>query len=909
MLLFFFFFLLCGVNRAYKWYHGSKGQSKVLLTRVSARQRKRASRARKGMKKKQSPPKRRIQQESSSPVEISQEENLIVSHAADPDNLTNSLESPNIINNPSSQRSKKNVREDQHGNSSLTNKPSPVQVSQDPIVNDGVGDANFLSPLRGGGVSKPPENQCVNIDTSAQNLSLDDTLVISQEDSLEHYGDLAKPIPAGPISLQTDREPDHIGASLNVESQASPLFSRRRIQKHASDWRKKMPKSRHFRVGDTLQLAQRLFTSPSTRELAPRYLPEFPKLIEAVIQLTSQANHSKDDAKSSEQVVKNVRNLVRLRSKKKVKKIPAVVQQIKKRASLRQAATYSGMAYGQLQQVIRGRQGQGTKGKLVTEDDKKNIREFFIRSDVTMQMPVKRYSDIFFLRFPKEQVYEMYKNYQVDNAYRLLAMSTLWKYLPTWVKANKHIPNQECLCVYCLNWGLILRALMTALVKGVSRKTVGVFRSTFCPPVVDKAVRETVSPSIPLPKVRRSQLVIKSRTGTQKRYASDSDSVTDDLSPSYLDIQDFSPKCIFGQCTRCKNCIRLKQHLLESNVGLELGRVVVWRQWQNKYKELPSGKVVRTDFVREIITGSLSRLLNILYTKTQLMARHLFHFSRQASQFELCKEKLYPGAVLMVMDFAMNMTHQPYEEPQTGMWHRKQSTIHPVVCFFKCGTCGRHNVKHEIIFITEDKKHDAKAVAVFQAEAVRILKENNVPVQRIIQFTDNCSSQYKCYLSFSLISKEAIPFERHYFGQQHGKGPADAAIGNLKKSVDLAVRSGRADIHRGVDLFMYCFDNLTHPYNRNTCTENVRTFHFIAGIDRSETIEAATIPGTLKIHCVYNTGQDNIVKTRESSCFCRSCFDGKLEECVDEVLLTYDTIMKWNIEGIKGSTAVEMANN
>jgi len=61
---------------------------------------------------------------------------------------------------------------------------------------------------------------------------------------------------------------------------------------------------------------------------------------------------------------------------------------------------------------------------------------------------------------------------------------------------------------------------------------------------------------------------------------------------------------------------------------------------------------------------------------------------------------------------------------------------------------------------------------------------------------------------------------------------------------------------------------------------NNRTYLCVNNISRDKTVESlSTIRGTLKIHCVRNTGQDGIVEVRRHSCLCDVCLNGNGGEC------------------------------
>lgn len=100
----------------------------------------------------------------------------------------------------------------------------------------------------------------------------------------------------------------------------------------------------------------------------------------------------------------------------------------------------------------------------------------------------------------------------------------------------------------------------------------------------------------------------------------------------------------------------------------------------------------------------------------------------------------------MVLDFAENYSTKHQDELQSAHWAPNQITIHPIVCNYqdKC---------HEMVFMSDDQKHDGYFVDHCIAKATDQLKETyGVKFENIIQFTVGCSSQYKSKVLFFHIS-------------------------------------------------------------------------------------------------------------------------------------------------------------
>ena len=132
----------------------------------------------------------------------------------------------------------------------------------------------------------------------------------------------------------------------------------------------------------------------------------------------------------------------------------------------------------------------------------------------------------------------------------------------------------------------------------------------------------------------------------------------------------------------------------------------------------------------------------------------------------------------MIMDFAQNYVHKRQNEIHGAHWTQKQTTVHPIVVYYKCleESC-KQNVKEEVMCLSDDPRHDDFAVNSFIEKAIQHLKEKKVPIDRIIMWSDNAGPQYKSCKVFDTLSKMKIPVLRNYFGAKHGKSEADSAIG------------------------------------------------------------------------------------------------------------------------------------
>ena len=190
------------------------------------------------------------------------------------------------------------------------------------------------------------------------------------------------------------------------------------------------------------------------------------------------------------------------------------------------------------------------------------------------------------------------------------------------------------------------------------------------------------------------------------------------------------------------------------------------------------------------------------------------------------------------------------------------------------------------MILSDDLKHDAQAVEKFTDKVLEHLKQRNVPVKRVIIFSDNCASQYKCAKYFNSFTKRNIPFLHNHFGAKHGKAEADREIGCLSQHVGAVTRSGTHEFGNCKELAMYCSRVLsTGDVKGGMCSHYHRSFYEVPAFSHLDDNDLHTVKGTATFHSVRNTGIPGIIEVRESSCFCKPCFLGDAGDCKNKHLV------------------------
>ena len=169
--------------------------------------------------------------------------------------------------------------------------------------------------------------------------------------------------------------------------------------------------------------------------------------------------------------------------------------------------------------------------------------------------------------------------------------------------------------------------------------------------------------------------------------------------------------------------------------------------------------------------------------------------------------------LLSVLDFGQNYMNVFEDELHSIHWDHTQRTIHPIVNFFIKPGESVVTVEEHII-ITSDKNHDKYVVKTFAQVSLNHLKEKGFIPTHIIQFNDNCSSQYNSKGTFQFISCVDIPLLKMYFGNQHGKGPAVGAVGRVKVAATRPVKARQVIICSAQEFYYFCVDKLNKNSSR-----------------------------------------------------------------------------------------------
>ena len=274
------------------------------------------------------------------------------------------------------------------------------------------------------------------------------------------------------------------------------------------------------------------------------------------------------------------------------------------------------------------------------------------------------------------------------------------------------------------------------------------------------------------------------------------------------------------------------------------------------------------------------RLIDLLLNKATSMAEHSFMASWNYWQYKLARRNIIEGDLILVHDFAQNYLCKHQREVQGLHWCHEQVTVMPTVAHYVCSTC-KGMVTHEIVHVSEDMKHDAHLVKVFTERSEKVLKDNKVPIRKIIEFTDQAPSQYKNKTTFNYLTKRTIPVLKNYFGVRHGKSSCDACTGRVKQGVTRLVQTEEVVVNSAKSFYDTCIKYLQKPKTHD-CQHHVLTFEYHNKLKhRPNTLNLSTIPDTRKFHSIGNTKSADVY-LRTFTCCCKGCLHGN-EMCSNTV--------------------------
>lgn len=421
-----------------------------------------------------------------------------------------------------------------------------------------------------------------------------------------------------------------------------------------------------------------------------------------------------------------------------------------------------------------------------------------------------------------KEAYELFKHQHPNLP---IGYTSFCKLKPKQVKRVSETSRRTCLCQTCCNIALKLEGL-----KNFS--------------------------------ANKEDLKEKMKTITSKREFADLTLCKYDDKPD--------PLCLKRQCTKCCPAM-LTSHF--DDVQVHKDDTLEWAHWEYVLMNDVGEKSKR---VLACINKKTTMAEFLLQCEKELESfpAHIFEAVWQQSQINQCIGNYVTDQnVMVVMDFAENFRVFYKDEVQSAFFEPTQISIHPMMYYYK--DADKKLVKHALIAISDDLRHDASAVKHFEQAAVDHLSEQGMQIKSLHIWSDGCAAQYKGKNAFFDLTEQKIPVTHNFFVTSHGKSVCDG-LGAVVKNMAYRHVMGGHTIASPKDLFAFCKEKATYAKKEiKTSSQSYiskREFLFVpASSVARERPEVKTLAGTRKLHVVRNTDKPLILEKRNLSCYCTVC--------------------------------------
>ena len=335
-------------------------------------------------------------------------------------------------------------------------------------------------------------------------------------------------------------------------------------------------------------------------------------------------------------------------------------------------------------------------------------------------------------------------------------------------------------------------------------------------------------------------------------------------------------QCLLGKCENC-GVVNLKTLIeTENHEMISQNKNITWCKWA-----VPQDKSTP---VKCQIRGTLKNAVDKLITLLVSLKSHLFRANWNRNIFDYSRNNLKQGQVVQIFDFAMNYRNWYQDEIQSAYWDGTQTAIHAVINYYLCPNQGCTEVVTSILAqILEDLHHDSFMARAGHDVAFKHLAQLSIPMDLVIQFCDNCSSQYKSRRPFAELACCSIPIVRIFFSENHGKSYCDAFFGRLKSWMSYKIKARHVIINDANDFFRYCKAEYETPeIGQWQCQHYKVTFLFLCASDICRHHDCNlkdAVTGTRRIYSVRNSPHPLKLKICNIPCSCTSCLLDNQEHC------------------------------
>ena len=152
------------------------------------------------------------------------------------------------------------------------------------------------------------------------------------------------------------------------------------------------------------------------------------------------------------------RKIVKYRNNRNILRLNETVKELKRNATIREAARQLNIQYTSLYRLITYRQGNN-KRKL-SERDKAKVIELYSSNRISLQLPFKKYAKYYYLRSTLAVAYDEYVRSQKTLGDTVLSKTSVYRCLKGKFRTRRKIPFKDCQCVKCVNGSLLVDSVI-----------------------------------------------------------------------------------------------------------------------------------------------------------------------------------------------------------------------------------------------------------------------------------------------------------------------------------------------------------------------------------------------------------------------------------------------------------------
>lgn len=208
-----------------------------------------------------------------------------------------------------------------------------------------------------------------------------------------------------------------------------------------------------------------------------------------------------------------------------------------------------------------------------------------------------------------------------------------------------------------------------------------------------------------------------------------------------------STDCLTRKCDHC-NVTKLSEFLQEQIDSTPEDEEIMWFKWELISIESDRGKKRVTSCVSK--KSSFKDIIRELENDLTKYPQHIFRARWRHKQMQNCIDQMEKNKLVMLMDYSENYRCRFQNESQNAYFDQQQVTVHPFMCYYIENSAQKQSeeeleklFKHLVIVVSNDVKHDAFAVKVYENKALDLLKNEGLKIYVIEKFSDGAAAQYK----------------------------------------------------------------------------------------------------------------------------------------------------------------------